>query len=892
MDRWAVYKKCDDFRVAAPKSILDIIEIKSIAENGIFEVGKGGIFTKMYKFTDINYETASVQEQTTILEHWCRWLNSNSIPFKVIFNNKNKNMETMRQDVLMQYKGDAFDGYREYFNEEMESIIKDGRQGIEQELYIVIRYDISNDYEKAKRYFDTRETSMAKQFRVFGSELTPLNATERLRVLHDFYRFGREEYFNFDFKRAVEQGFDFKDAIINTKLDFSHEDYFVADNRVYCSAIYLKQLPTMLSDRFMVKLSSLPIKMMCTLDGVPISDKDVNDELKSVYLGVEERIRKQNRTRVKQMDFSSDISISTKMEKECIEMQIKEKNEEDQHYFYAMFNVIVISYSLEQLRKDVASVFELAENEGCFFGYSYMKQREALNTVLPIGVKQVKNGRTLQTKSMAAMFPFNIQELNVARGMWYGKNIVSKNICTADRKRLLNPHAFIFGVTGSGKTTACMLELFQVYLNTDDDIIVIDPKNDYTDICCWLGGTYTNISPSTPDRFNPLEYYNNGSRNNIVAEKSSLVLSLIETIKKEPLTAKEASIINKVLSFVYNDAYLNGTQATLTDVFNAFDRINEPEANDLKWCLDLFVNGSFNLFAQQSTAAQDNRFMAFGLKEMGKQLRDVAMLVILECVKERILRNAEQGKATWLYIDEFHEVLHTDYSCEFIKSLWMLVRSLGGICTALTQNVSDVLQSYTTKAMLENSEFVMILKQQPGAKEYIHEELGLSEELLKYVTDEPSAAKGLLMSGPVVVPFSLALKEDLNLYSLFDRNFHKNKASEGSGTAFDITSDINMYPNENDAYMAADGAYTDTYVNDIRVYETENSNYQQTIDNNANYYSNQFSDAGAYYYDTNGNIQAVNNNYDSNYQTANVTNGENTANYLYGDMQNGKGANG
>lgn len=773
MDKWAIYKKCDDFRVAAPKSVLDAVEIKSIAENGIFEVGKGGIFTKVYKFSDINYETASVDEQIAILESWCRWLNSNSAPFKITFNNKNKNMDTLREQILLHKQMNEYDVYRDYFNEAIEKCITEGRQGIEQEMYITVRYDVSNTYDNAKTYFSTLENSMITAFREIGSTLTPLDATERLRVLHDFYRFGNEEYFQFNFRNAIAQGFDFKDAIINTRLDFSQETYFKTDDK-YCSCIYLKQLPGMLTDRFLVELSKLPVKMMCSVDVAPISDKDADDMLKSVYLGIEERIRKQNKTRVKQMDFSSDISLSVKMEKDNIETMIKEKNEEDQHFFYTMVNIVIIADTLEQLKKDCDHVFLTCKNRSCIFDYSYMKQREALNTILPIGVRQVNNGRNLQTKSLASLFPFNVQELLVPGGMWYGSNLVSKNLCLANRKKLVNPHAFYFGETGSGKTTACKLELMQVFLDTKDDIIVIDPKNDYEDVCDWLKGGYVNVSTNSESHYNPLEFLDDGTRSNIADEKAELVNSIVETCKKEPLTAKESSIVNKALKFVYNNAALTGVMPTLTDLYNALGKIDEPEASDLQWALDSFVHGSFNIFAQQSNVqVGGNRLFMFGLKDMGKQLRDVSMLIMLECVKERIMANAKEGRATWLYIDEFHEVLHTEYSQNYIKSLWMLVRSLGGICTAMTQNVTDILLNYTTKAMLDNSEFVLILKQQPGAEEKLEQELGLSKELIKYCTKESSSAKGLLRCGSVIIPVSLKLKENTELFRLFDKDFHR-----------------------------------------------------------------------------------------------------------------------
>lgn len=765
MDKWAVYKKCDDFRVATPKSVLDLVEIKSIAENGIFEVGRGGIFTKVYKFTDINFQTASVDEQVTILEAWCRWLNSQATPFKITFNNKNKNMATLREEVLFHKKLNEYDVYRDMFNEAIEDRIMNGRQGIEQELYVTIRYELSDSYENAKTYFVTLENNMIQAYRNIGSELTPLNATERLRILHDFYRFGREEYFNFDFKSAVAQGFDFKDAIINSRLDFSEDTYFKSDD-IFCSGIYLKQLPGQLSDRFLTSLSKLPVKMICTMDCVPITDKDVDDMMKGLYMGIQNRIRKQNQTRVKNMDFHSDISLSVKMEQDAVEQMIREKRDEDQHFFYHMLNIIVISDSLEQLRKDVELIFVTARNSSVVFDYAYLKQQETLNTVLPIGVRQVANGRNLQTKSMASMFPFNVQELYTPGGNWYGNNMVSKNLCMVDRKRLLNPHGFYFGVTGSGKTTACELEVMQIFLNTDDDIIIVDPKNDYTDVCGLLSGSYLNVSTTTDTRFNPLEFFDaTGTRGDIADDKAELVLSVCETCKCEPLTAKERSIVNRALKHIYSNAYLTQQVPTFTDLYNAFDQVPEPEAKDLKLYIELFVTGSMNIFSSQSNINMyDNRFTVFGLRDMGKELRDLSMLVMLECIRERIMWNAAQNKSTWLFIDEFHEVLHTEYSQTYIKSLWMLVRSLHGICTALTQNVSDVMQNYTTKAMMENSEFMVILKQADGASELLESEAGLSPELVKYVTKESGFGKGIIRAGSVTVPVSLTLDSDLELH--------------------------------------------------------------------------------------------------------------------------------
>ncbi len=787
MDKWNVYKKCDDFRVETPESVFDLIEIKSIAENGIFEIGKGGVFTKTYRISDINYADTSVDEQIIILEKWCHFLNAQSVPFKITFNNKNKNMATLREEVLLRKKLNEFDVYRDMFNSEIEDRIVNGRTGIQQELYITIRYEASAVYEDAKIYFATLENSMVQSFRELGSELVPLDASERLRILHDFYQFGLEENFGFDFKKAVESALDFKEFVVPSKMDFTKEDMISTlscGKRMYATCLYIKQYPGSLSDRFITNLTKLNIKMMGSIDIVPISDSDTDALLYDVYNGIENRIRKQNKNRVKDMDFNSDISLSVKMEKDDIEKLIREKREEDQHFFYVLFNLMVIADSEEQLKKDVELVKITANKNSVTFDVSWSMQLEAMNTILPIGVRQVKNGRNLQTKSLTALFPFNVQELMIPGGNWYGVNQVSKNILMGNRKKLLNPHGFIFGVTGSGKTSMGTMEIMQTFLNTDDDIIVLDPKNDYQTLSRDLKGTYVDVGPDKGITFNPLETVGGQSTgvSYIADSKAELVLAICEECKKGPLTAKESSLVNRSLKYAYNEEILlNGesaiaTDVTLTSLYNAFDKMEEPEAKDLMLYMELFVKGSLNIFAGKSNVAvTDNRLLMFGLKNMGKGMKNLAMLVILEHIKERIIANAAMGRVTWLYIDELESVLDTEYTQSYVKSLWMLVRSLGGIMTGLTQNVSSVMKSSTTRSLVENSEFLLIFKQRDSAYEDLTDGLGLPGEMVnKYVIRETLPGKGLIRHGSVTVPLDMSVNKESELYNIIkDTNFYE-----------------------------------------------------------------------------------------------------------------------
>jgi len=788
-DRWSKYKKCDDYRVQAPQSVLDAVEIKSIAENGIFEVGAGGIFSKVYMFSDVNFATASIDEQIAMLESWCRWLNSNNERFKITFNNKNRDMNKFRQDIVFHRKMDIFDDMRDCFNEVIEERIMEGRQGIEQELYITICTKSVTSYEDAKTYFNSLEVNMERDFKDIGSEIRPLNAEERLRILHDVYRFGKEQEFRFKFDEMIEKYWDFKERIAPTRLDFSVSDtYFISDDK-YLAGVYIKNYPSQLSDRYLTKLFALNVKMIGSIDVSPISKDDVEWRLKNLYMGVQRNIRKQGKKKLQEKDFDSEISYTTQMDRDDIKQIIDDVRNKEQHVFWTSVILIVISDSLEKLKKDIELIKRTSSSDAVIIENLYSMQKEALNTVLPIGVKQCDVGVPLETKSLAALFPFNVQELLVKNGNWYGINKVSKNLCVGNRKALLNGNGFYFGVTGSGKSGAAKLDAIQTFLKTDDDIIIIDPKGDWGKVVQTLNGVEVELSTNAPYNINPLYAHDIKNRNNIADEKAEIVLAILAACKKEPLTAHERSITNRCLKYVYKNALLGIDETddvviekTLTDLYYEFDNIikdkessgvNVKTAEDLKLYLELFVTGSLNIFSKPNNVDIYNRFLCFNLAGLGKALRDLGMLVMTEHIKERIRKNFENNRVTWLYIDEFHEMLLYDEIKIYLNKLWKEIRFLGGFCTGITQNIGDILEDDISVGMLENSEFIMILKQNKVAYEKLINVIGISAEQVKYITSESGSGRGLLKCGATIVPFDMTVPEDSELFGIIDTNPHR-----------------------------------------------------------------------------------------------------------------------
>lgn len=475
-DGFKELKKASEPLYKAPKSIQETIEILKVAENGIFEVSKGR-YSKCYLFQDLNYTTTNEEEQIEIFEHYCKFLNSLDCVFKITINNKNKDMIHLRDVVLLGYRYDEFDRFRKIYNDIIEEKIREGRQGIEQEKYLTLTIERKN-FEEAKAQFATLEATIQKAFAELGTTIRALNGNERLKVLHDFYHLGNEDDFDFDIKHAKKVGADFRNDLCNGMLKYFPDH--IEDEGKYMRALFFKKYPSSLSDGFLNKIASLPVHSITSIDVVPIPKDLTTRTLQKKYLGIESDIIKQQRVRNKNNDFSSEISYAKRTEKKEIEEIMDDVRENDQCLFYVAVTVILVAESKEELESVTETLEAIGKGDSVTIDTHYLKQREALNTALPIGVRQVETMRTMLTQSVAALMPFNVQELNDNGGNYYGINQISKNINVGNRKKLINGNGFIFGVPGSGKSFFAKQEMGNVFLNTEDDVIVIDPMNGAT----------------------------------------------------------------------------------------------------------------------------------------------------------------------------------------------------------------------------------------------------------------------------------------------------------------------------------------------------------------------------------------------------------------------------
>lgn len=778
-DSFKELKKADMPLYRTPKSIQETIEIKKIAENGIFEVADGR-YSKCYRFSDINYSTMTEKEQEDIFIRYCQFLDSMDCCFKITINNKNKDMQDLRETVLMHYKGDGFDDGRRAYNDIIEEKIMEGTQGIEQELYLTLIVT-RKSFEEAKVQFATLESSVRKSYQQLGTDITPLDGNERLKVLYGFYHLGREDGFNFDIKQAKKTGSDFRNDLCNGMLKY-YPDH-IEDESKFVRALFFKKLPGSLPDRFLNEIVSLPVHSFTSIDVVPVPKEMAVKVLQKKYLGVESDIIRQQRVRNKNNDFSTEISYMKRNEKKKIEETMDDVRENGQCMFYVAVTIVIMAGNMEELDSITETIGKIGRSHSVNIDVHYLKQREALNTALPIGVRQVGTMRTMLTQPLAALMPFNVQELNDGGGNYYGINQESRNINIGNRKKLVNGNGFIFGVSGSGKSFFAKQEMGSVFLNTPDDVVVIDPMGEYFNIAASFKGTVVNLSPYTRNYLNPFDADIAGcsreTLRDIAAEKSVFMLSLFERLLKKGLKPYiHNPVIDKCMMDTYTWAWKNGRIPLMSDFHHRLEADSEPEARELALALRFFTEGSLNIFNHQTNVDMDSRFTVYGIQDLGTQLAPVAMLVMMEAVQKKITSNGKRGRATWLYVDECHMLLKNEYSAGYLKELWKKVRKQGGLCTGITQNITDLLYDDNSATLLSNSEFISLLRQSDTDSKKIEETTGISGAQLRYVNNS-QRGMGLLKCGNIVIPFDNRISRESSLYRLYNTDLHE-KIAEGS----------------------------------------------------------------------------------------------------------------
>lgn len=774
-------KKNDACRVPVMERTQDVIEIEAIAPDGIFKV-RDRLFSKVYTFANINYDILSERDKEKIMLKYMKLLQDLNTRYKITYLNQDIDYETFRKNILMPYKRGPYDKWRKALNDIMEKRMREGRQGVRTEFFYTISVHRAT-YEEAKNYFITLEKTLQNHLHQMGSVLTALDCTARLKLLYDFYHYGDKTKvpFRFDFDRNVETGRDFLDDIAPCSMTF-HEDYFEM-NSVYGRAFYVRSFPADLTDRFMQKMTDLPYHILASVDGIPMSRAAAAKLANEKYMDVEEKIRKQQQVRNKNNDFASEISKPVQDEKEAVGEIIDAMKKHSMSMFYCGVTIVVFAESKKELEMRTDAVLEAASGETVIMDTAIKRQREAVNTVLPVGITQPYKMRTMLSGAMTVFLPFTSQELMLPGGEWYGLDQLSHNMAVGNRRSLKNGNAWIFGVPGSGKSMGEKLEVMQNYLrHPNDDFIFIDPNNEYYPLVSTFDGAYIDVRPGSGTCLNGFEFPPGMDLKEVVAAKTAWMITVHTRCRQDELSAIEKGIVDRAVRALYQ-TWANGGQmsAVFPDMImyrNILFEMDNEYAADMAEELAYFTEGSLNMFAQQTNVDTKKRIIVYGIRDISKDLLPVAMSTIMESLRSRVYDNYQAGRATWITIDEAHRLTKDDLSAEYLDMIWREFRKFYGFCTGISHQVGDVCRSEMSKELVRNSSFLWLFGQEDISP---LQELGLfSDEQLAYVSNaEPGM--GLLKHGTVIVPFDIRIPADSELYELLNTDPDRNVKKQVTG---------------------------------------------------------------------------------------------------------------
>ncbi len=760
-----------------PKGVQDTIPISRIYEDGIFVIGKNK-YTKTFKFSDINYAVASKSDKESMFLKYSELLNSfeSGATAKITINNRKMNKIDFDNNVSLKLNKDELDVYRNEYNKILLDQISIS-SNMTQEKYITVSI-LKKSIEEARSYFARVSVDINNYLGELGSKCNELDSNERLRMLYDFYRTGEESYFNFDMIDNMRKGHSFKDYICPESMEFK-SDYFRIGNR-FGRVIFLKDYASYIKDSMISELTEINNNSMMSIDILPIATDEAVTEVRNRNLGVETNITNWQRRQNANNNFSAIIPYDLEQQRKESKEFLEDLTTRDQRMFMAVLSYVYTADSKEELDNITESLFTTARKHLCQLGVLKYQQLDGIKTALPFGDRKIDVLRTLTTESLSILMPFRVQEINHSNGIFYGQNVISKNMIIADRKQLLNGNSFILGVSGSGKSFSAKNEIVSTILrNPEADIIIIDPEREYSELVKALKGEVIKISSSSNNHINAMDLNSEyGDGINPVLLKAEFVLSLCEQlIGRNNIGAKQRSVIDRCTADVYKyyqQGNYQGTAPTLEDFRIELLKQKETEAKEIALAIELFTKGSLNTFAKHTNVATDSRLICYDILDLGKQLQSMGMLVILDSILNRITKNRNKGKNTFIFIDEIYLLFQHQYSSEFLFTLWKRVRKYGAFCTGITQNVEDLLQSHNARTMLANSEFIIMLNQASTDRIELGKLLNISEIQINYITNV-GAGQGLIKIGSSLVPFINKFPSNTKLYKLMSTKPNEDK---------------------------------------------------------------------------------------------------------------------
>jgi len=755
-----------------PRTAQQSIPFDRMFQDGICRVGQD-YYTKTIQFQDINYQLALQEDKTEIFEEWCSFLNffDSSIHFELSFMNMATDAAAFEKSIAIKHQDDDFNDVRDEYSGVLFHQMEAGNNGLTKTKYLT--FGIHADSMKAaKPRLIHIEMDILNNFKRIGVQAKTLNGYERLELMHRQFHMGDNDKFNFNWKYLVDSGLSVKDFIAPSSFAFPNGRTFQMGDMYGCMS-FLSIDASDISDRMLADFLGMESSLVVTMH---IQSVDQNEAIKTVKHTITELDRSKIEEQKKavragyDMDIiPSDLATYGKDAKALL----KELQSQNERMFLLTFTIMNTGRTKQELENNVFQAASIAQKHNCNLIRLDFQQEQGLMSALPLARNDIEIQRGMTTSSTAIFVPFTTQELFQTgnEALYYGLNALSNNLIMVDRKKLKNPNGLILGTPGSGKSFSAKREIANAFLVTDDDVIISDPESEYSALVTRFNGQVIKISPTSDQFINPMDINMNYSDDdNPIALKADFILSLCELIvgSKDGLQPVEKTVIDRCIRQIYQKYFENPgpeNMPILEDLYNALLTQDEPEAKHVATALEIYVHGSLNVFNHRTNVELTNRLVCYDIKDLGKQLKKIGMLVVQDQVWGRVTENRSQGKSTRYYMDEMHLLLREDQTAAYTVEIWKRFRKWGGIPTGITQNVKDLLASKEVENIFENSDFIYMLNQAVGDRAILAKQLNISPHQLSYVTHS-GEGEGLLFYGNVILPFVDRFPTDTELYKL------------------------------------------------------------------------------------------------------------------------------
>lgn len=797
---------------ANEKSAQQTIPIVNDFKGGVFELMNlnplkslkkkeeiGNAYSMSFQFEDMNYHSLSPEEAEVKFCQWKDFINSftHDCELSMTVINRNQDIEALKKDIQYRDRGDGFDELRHEWNEMMNNKVLEGNSYLSKNRYFTLKINAETPL-KASTSLNKLENTILSAFQKIGAPAKRMGTLERYQLLHDILRpenVGEFDITRFDYKQLKKEMRDIKDFICPDAFDFKPEGdktgktFMIGDK--YARCYFINDYPAVLSDKLLTEMTDQEFTVMATVSIKPESQDAAINLIRKKRLSVNSMVMKAQKDAMKQ-GYSPDlINFDLKNDKDNADTLLDEVTNKNQKLFYVTFTVMHMANTLEELEMDAKTLQSISNRFLCQLRTAQMQQERAFYQVLPLGYNLIKARRTCTSEMTCAFMPFLAQDVFHKNGLYYGLNKISNNLIYINRFSLLNANGFILGTSGSGKSFSAKREMAGMLLNTDTEVLVIDPDGEYAPFCEEMGGELIEISPTSPNHINPMEMDKDygldekGNRTDPVIKKADFILSLCEEIIGDDVVGidpVQKAFIDRCIKIVYQTYIESGydrqflpTLKDLQEVFN--ENYDSPNEEAIAKAFTLFTTGSLNVFSHETNINTHTRFTVYDISKLGDTMSSMGQLIMLDAVWNKVLENRKKGITTCLYSDEFTVLLRRSKSKVFFLDVFKRIRKLGGSATGITQNITSLLRDPDATEMLSNSEFVYLLNQSASDRIQLQKLFELSDVQLSYISDV-ERGNGLIKAGHNVLPFKDDFPKDTRLYNAMTTDAKERKAIE------------------------------------------------------------------------------------------------------------------